>query len=87
MAAISGLQSPNPYAQPATRTTTRTPSASFSNNLANQAIPSHPSYNPDWMQAEHVSATPAANDAGNKVTDTVTLSTDYAALRGKTSPE
>lgn len=93
MAAISGLQSPNPYAQTATKTAARTPSATFGNNLANQAITSHPSYSPDWMQADHVPGAPAANEPagpGNTVTDKVTFSADfaarYAALTGSDKP-
>lgn len=55
MAAISGLQSPNPYAQRTTRGVAPSPSAARSENLLDQVDSLHPSYSPDWMQADHVS--------------------------------
>jgi len=59
MAAISGLQSPNPYAQPATRASTRTRLPA--EGVPDQAISHHPSYSPDWMQADHASAAQTAS--------------------------
>ena len=56
MAAISGLQSPNPYAQPATRAPTRTPAVPFTATVVDHAVPHHPAYSPDWMQADHTPA-------------------------------
>jgi len=58
MAAISGLQSPNPFAQPAIRASTRTRLPS--EGVLDQAISHHPSYSPDWMQADHVSTAQTA---------------------------
>mgnify|MGYP001493724681 CR=1 FL=1 len=60
MTAVSGLPSPNPYAQPTARAVSRARPAESGASLLNQPISHHPSYSPDWMQAEHASsATPA----------------------------
>ena len=52
---ISGLQSPNPYAPSATMASARAQPVVPTRDVAEATVSNHPSYSPDWMQAEHVS--------------------------------
>ena len=96
MAAISGLQSPNPYAQPATRAPTRTPPAAPA-AVVDHALPHHPAYSPDWMQADHTPASqtstagiysikgelqklPSADSAANQASASNSPATDSVTL-------
>jgi hypothetical protein len=64
MATIAGLQSPNPYARTAYRapvpTRATAPAATPVVDTQTHAVSPHPSYSPDWMQAENASAPQAA---------------------------
>ena len=64
MATIAGLQSPNPYARTAYRAPVparaAAPAVSPVADTPNHAVSPHPSYSPDWMQADNASAAQAA---------------------------
>lgn len=62
MAAISGLQAPNPYAQ-ATPVQRTAPARAANDNGTHQAVQYHSAYSPDWMQAEHAAAASQAAPA------------------------
>ena len=60
MATITGLQSPNPYAQGTFKARTPTHVAASAENALNHAASASASYSPDWMQADSASAPQAA---------------------------
>ncbi|MFA7242452.1 MAG: hypothetical protein WC091_20270 [Sulfuricellaceae bacterium] len=58
MATITGLQSPNPYAQAANETSVWARAALSTVDMDTHAVSSHSSYSPDWMQEDYAAAEP-----------------------------
>jgi hypothetical protein len=58
MAMITGLQSPNPYAQAANETSVWVCATLSTVEMGNHAVSSHSSYSPDWMQEDYAAAEP-----------------------------